>query len=364
MGVTNAAMAANSYSSTHYDNSIHTDMSNSNEEPSSILDFQTNNNIFVNNNRNLFCSTNSSILARSSPHPSQSMFHSSNSAFQPNSINSFHHNHHQSSHFENSLNFSSRPMNNNNNMLLNSHLHENESSLFDSHLTNENCSNHHSIIDFNHFSTTSALNSYRQHQLNQSCYNYLNSNGFRESSTSTSPYMMNYPNHGRFGIKDSTYNAAILAAAAVAVSEINSHNSSHNYWNNLTNKANLSMISTTSSLSTLATSLSLTISSNSSKITTGSTQAMSKSMSGLNVNRPHGLVMPHYSAGHMSATTFRGLTQRRKRRILFSQAQVYELEKRFKQQKYLSAPEREHLSQLINLTPTQVSLKIKNWSWG
>lgn len=33
-----------------------------------------------------------------------------------------------------------------------------------------------------------------------------------------------------------------------------------------------------------------------------------------------------------------------------------ELEKRFKQQKYLTAPEREHLAQLINLTPTQVKV--------
>ncbi|KAG8262649.1 DNA binding [Homalodisca vitripennis] len=47
------------------------------------------------------------------------------------------------------------------------------------------------------------------------------------------------------------------------------------------------------------------------------------------------------------------LTQRRKRRVLFTQAQVYELERRFKQQKYLSAPEREHLASLIHLTPTQ-----------
>lgn len=47
------------------------------------------------------------------------------------------------------------------------------------------------------------------------------------------------------------------------------------------------------------------------------------------------------------------LSQRRKRRVLFTQAQVYELERRFKQQKYLSAPEREHLAQLINLSPTQ-----------
>lgn len=50
------------------------------------------------------------------------------------------------------------------------------------------------------------------------------------------------------------------------------------------------------------------------------------------------------------------MAQRRKRRILFSQAQVFELERRFKQQKYLSAPEREHLGQLINLTPTQIKI--------
>lgn len=37
--------------------------------------------------------------------------------------------------------------------------------------------------------------------------------------------------------------------------------------------------------------------------------------------------------------------------------QVYELERRFKQQKYLSAPEREHLASLIHLTPTQVNNK-------
>ncbi|CAI2737908.1 unnamed protein product [Dicrocoelium dendriticum] len=67
--------------------------------------------------------------------------------------------------------------------------------------------------------------------------------------------------------------------------------------------------------------------------------------------------LPHSLQHHLhnSPSTFRGLSQRRKRRVLFTQAQVYELERRFKQQKYLSAPEREHLSQMINLTPTQVS---------
>ncbi|XP_041469192.1 thyroid transcription factor 1-like isoform X2 [Lytechinus variegatus] len=53
-------------------------------------------------------------------------------------------------------------------------------------------------------------------------------------------------------------------------------------------------------------------------------------------------------------------SHRRKRRVLFSQAQVYELERRFKQQKYLSAPEREHLANLINLTPTQVKIWFQN----
>ncbi|ESO00909.1 hypothetical protein HELRODRAFT_82552, partial [Helobdella robusta] len=51
---------------------------------------------------------------------------------------------------------------------------------------------------------------------------------------------------------------------------------------------------------------------------------------------------------------------RRKRRILFSQAQIYELERRFRQQKYLSAPEREHLATFIGLTPTQVKIWFQN----
>jgi len=46
--------------------------------------------------------------------------------------------------------------------------------------------------------------------------------------------------------------------------------------------------------------------------------------------------------------------KKRKRRVLFSKAQTYELERRFRQQRYLSAPEREHLASIIRLTPTQV----------
>ncbi|CAL1270816.1 unnamed protein product [Larinioides sclopetarius] len=52
--------------------------------------------------------------------------------------------------------------------------------------------------------------------------------------------------------------------------------------------------------------------------------------------------------------------KKRKRRVLFSKAQTFELERRFRQQRYLSAPEREHLASLIRLTPTQVKIWFQN----
>jgi hypothetical protein len=52
--------------------------------------------------------------------------------------------------------------------------------------------------------------------------------------------------------------------------------------------------------------------------------------------------------------------KKRKRRILFTKQQTAELEKRFRTQKYLSAPERESLSRLLNLTPTQVKIWFQN----
>lgn len=51
---------------------------------------------------------------------------------------------------------------------------------------------------------------------------------------------------------------------------------------------------------------------------------------------------------------------KRKPRVLFSQAQVYELERRFKQQRYLSAPEREQLANMLKLTSTQVKIWFQN----
>ena len=52
--------------------------------------------------------------------------------------------------------------------------------------------------------------------------------------------------------------------------------------------------------------------------------------------------------------------KKRKRRILFTKHQTYELEKRFRQQRYLSAHERENLANFINLSPTQVKIWFQN----
>lgn len=54
------------------------------------------------------------------------------------------------------------------------------------------------------------------------------------------------------------------------------------------------------------------------------------------------------------------LRSKRKPRVLFSQAQVLELERRFRQQRYLSAPEREILAQTLNLSATQVKIWFQN----
>ncbi|KAJ3610587.1 hypothetical protein NHX12_022679 [Muraenolepis orangiensis] len=52
--------------------------------------------------------------------------------------------------------------------------------------------------------------------------------------------------------------------------------------------------------------------------------------------------------------------RRRKPRVLFSGPQVTELERRFKLQRYLSAPEREHLARSLGLSSTQVKIWFQN----
>jgi hypothetical protein len=51
---------------------------------------------------------------------------------------------------------------------------------------------------------------------------------------------------------------------------------------------------------------------------------------------------------------------KRKPRVLFSQAQVYELERRFKQQRYLSAPERDQMARALKLSSQQVKIWFQN----
>ncbi len=58
--------------------------------------------------------------------------------------------------------------------------------------------------------------------------------------------------------------------------------------------------------------------------------------------------------------TSKAKQKKRKRRVLFTKAQTFELERRFRQQRYLSAPEREHLARMICLTPTQVKIWFQN----
>lgn len=59
-------------------------------------------------------------------------------------------------------------------------------------------------------------------------------------------------------------------------------------------------------------------------------------------------------------TTENTVSKKRKRRVLFSKAQTFELERRFRQQRYLSAPEREHLARVLHLTPTQIKIWFQN----
>ncbi|VDK71815.1 unnamed protein product, partial [Litomosoides sigmodontis] len=56
----------------------------------------------------------------------------------------------------------------------------------------------------------------------------------------------------------------------------------------------------------------------------------------------------------------RGKKKKHKRRVLFTKLQTFELERRFRTQRYLSAPEREQLAMQIRLTPTQVKIWFQN----
>lgn len=65
-----------------------------------------------------------------------------------------------------------------------------------------------------------------------------------------------------------------------------------------------------------------------------------------------------FSAGGSSSLVMR--PKKRRPRALFSHAQVYELERRFAVQKYLTAHEREQLASMLHLTETQVKIWFQN----
>ncbi|XP_041280658.1 homeobox protein Nkx-2.6 [Onychostruthus taczanowskii] len=72
------------------------------------------------------------------------------------------------------------------------------------------------------------------------------------------------------------------------------------------------------------------------------------------------LLAPSFEAEERRGEPGQERRQRRKPRVLFSQAQVLELERRFQRQKYLSGPEREQLARLLQLSPTQVKIWFQN----
>ena len=69
---------------------------------------------------------------------------------------------------------------------------------------------------------------------------------------------------------------------------------------------------------------------------------------------------PPYSSFHHANNGVSSHGKKRKRRVLFSKQQTTELERRFQEQRYLSAPERELLASSIKLTPTQVKIWYQN----
>lgn len=72
----------------------------------------------------------------------------------------------------------------------------------------------------------------------------------------------------------------------------------------------------------------------------------------LNHTGSHHFVQQMHSSSNVS--------KKRKRRILFSKQQTCELERRFKSQKYLSAPERENMARILGLSATQVKIWFQN----
>ena len=82
--------------------------------------------------------------------------------------------------------------------------------------------------------------------------------------------------------------------------------------------------------------------------------------SSLSSSKRHSSSSAAATAGDVSEVRLLRQKTKRKPRVLFSQAQVYELERRFKQQRYLSAPERDQLASVLKMSPQQVKIWFQN----
>lgn len=89
-------------------------------------------------------------------------------------------------------------------------------------------------------------------------------------------------------------------------------------------------------------------------------QSDTNSMSGIMVGNSIANSLNSSLANSLNSSSSSKLRAKRKSRILFSTSQVGELEKRFEEQKYLSANEREQLAFLLSMTSNQVKIWFQN----
>lgn len=102
-------------------------------------------------------------------------------------------------------------------------------------------------------------------------------------------------------------------------------------------------------------------------VSAASSGASSSQSSPVGSESGHGQHHPLQSADTKSGgttmtttTTSTSSSKKKKRRVLFSKAQTFELERRFRDQRYLSAPERDHLATILGLSQTQVKIWFQN----
>lgn len=108
--------------------------------------------------------------------------------------------------------------------------------------------------------------------------------------------------------------------------------------------------------------ISLVTSANNSKAITkySSNFLFTKTQTDCDSPSPYGTPYPHNGSLPSTEDLPSGTTRKKRSRAAFSHAQVFELERRFAQQRYLSGPERAELAKSLRLTETQVKIWFQN----